>query len=287
MDSGTLSFNLMVLGVVALVSLLGLVLGIVLLYKENLARRAWHFLVSFGAGSLIGITFFDLMPEALEGGDPHDILKAVLAGFLFFYLLEKVLSWYHTHDLKEIDHLKVPRYLIVLGDFLHNLIDGVLIVITFMVDVRLGVITSFGIVLHELPQEVADFAILYRSGLSRTKVIAYNLLSAAGAVIGALAAMLFGEHVAKASPWLLAIVAGNFLYLAAVDLIPATHHHKGEGKSDIAYHAFVFVVGIAVMWGISSAIPHTHGSEGHDDHAHQAVVVELDHDTHDEDDHDH
>ncbi len=242
------------LGVIISVSLLGLLGGLLLLWKEPLAKRISHFLVSFGAGALIGIVFFDLLPEALEqgGGDVERVLQLVFAGFLLFYIIEKAVSWYHCHHHES--SVRVPRYLIVLGDFIHNSIDGMLIAATFLVDVRLGLITAVGVLLHELPQEVGDFGILLHSGLSRAKVIAYNLLSSAGALVGAILVLVFGATAQQVSPLLLALVAGNFLYIAAVDLIPSTHHHENASRHREALHLVVFIFGAALMWVISKTL---------------------------------
>lgn len=243
----------MIIGSIILVSLLGLVGGLLLLWKEKLARRVSHFLVSFGAGALIGIVFFDLLPEALEGTtDATRVLQVTFAGFLLFYIIEKAVSWYHCHHHEAVT--RVPRYLIVLGDFIHNMIDGILIAATFMVDARLGVIAALGVLLHELPQEVGDFGILLNSGLSRARVIGYNLLSSVGALVGGIAVLLFGAELGQFAPILIALVAGNFLYIAAVDLLPSTHHHENTSRHREALHLVVFILGAALLWVISNTV---------------------------------
>lgn len=237
------------------VSLLGLTGGLLLLWKEKLARRISHFLVSFGAGALIGIVFFDLLPEALEGVEHvEEVLRVVFAGFLIFYLIEKAVSWYHCHHHEAVT--RVPRYLIVLGDFIHNMIDGVLIAATFMVDARLGVIAAIGVLLHELPQEVGDFGILLHSGLSRARVIGFNLLSAAGALVGGVLVLILGADVLEQyTSVLIALVAGNFLYIAAVDLLPSTHHHENTSRHREAFHLAAFILGALLIFVISQTVP--------------------------------
>jgi len=242
------------LGAIIGTSLLGLLGGLLLLWKEKLARRVSHVLVSFGAGALIGIVFFDLLPEALEGADDATrVLQLVFAGFLLFYIIEKSVAWYHCHHHEAVT--RVPRYLIVLGDFIHNMIDGMLIAATFLVDARLGLITAVGVLLHELPQEVGDFGILLHSGLSRARVIGYNLLSSVGALVGGVLVLLFGARLEAFAPILIALVAGNFLYIAAVDLIPSTHHHENASRHREALHVAVFILGAALMWIISETLP--------------------------------
>ena len=242
------------LGAIIGTSLLGLLGGLLLLWKEKLARRVSHVLVSFGAGALIGIVFFDLLPEALEGADDATrVLQLVFAGFLLFYIIEKSVAWYHCHHHEAVT--RVPRYLIVLGDFIHNMIDGMLIAATFLVDARLGLITAVGVLLHELPQEVGDFGILLHSGLSRARVIGYNLLSSVGALVGGVLVLLFGARLEAFAPILIALVAGNFLYIAAVDLIPSTHHHENASRHREALHVAVFILSAALMWIISETLP--------------------------------
>ncbi|MBI4098644.1 MAG: ZIP family metal transporter [Candidatus Magasanikbacteria bacterium] len=245
--------TVVILSLIITVSLLGLLGGVLLLWKETLARRVSHFLVSFGAGALIGIVFFDLLPEALEdAADAAHVLQIVFAGFLLFYIIEKSISWYHCHHHEAVTN--VPRYLIVLGDFIHNSIDGMLIAATFLVDVRLGLIAAVGVLLHELPQEVGDFGILLHSGLSRARVIGYNLLSSVGALVGGVLVLLFGARLEAFAPVLIALVAGNFLYIAAVDLIPSTHHHENASRHREALHVAVFIFGAALMWVISETL---------------------------------
>lgn len=241
-----------IFGSIIAVSLLGLAGGLLLLWKEKLARRVSHFLVSFGAGALMGIVFFDLLPEALaEVGTP--MLTTVFAGFVLFYVIEKSISWYHCHHHEAV--INVPRSLIVFGDFIHNMIDGALIAVTFLIDARLGLIVALGVLLHELPQEVGDFGILLHSGLSRARVIWYNLLSSAGALVGGILVMIFGTAIAPFWQILIALVAGNFLYIAAVDLIPSTHHHENTSRHREALHVAVFILGAAIMWIVSETLP--------------------------------
>lgn len=251
-----MNLAILILGTIIIVSILGLAGGVLLLWREKIAKKLTFYLVSFAAGALIGIVFTDLLPEALEdGGDTEKILLVAFGGFLLFYIVEKLISLFHCHhaDCEQT----TPRYLIVMGDFVHNLIDGMLIAVTFMVDIRLGVIASVGVLLHELPQEIGDFGVLLYTGLSRTKAILYNLFSAVGALIGGILVLVFGSSVQEFSPWLIAIVAGNFLYISAVDLIPSTHHHgKLTWKHQIS-HIIFFVLGAVLLWFISESL-HAH-----------------------------
>jgi len=280
-----MSTTILILGTIVIVSILGLAGGVLLLWKEKIAKKITLYLVAFAAGGLLGITFFNLLPEAIgHGQDVKKVLLVVFCGFLLFYIIERVISSFHCHH--HDCQIKAPRYLIVIGDFVHNFIDGVLIAATFMIDVRLGFVTSVGVLLHELPQEIGDFAVLLYTGLSRAKAIWYNLLSAGGALVGGAVVLLFGHSIEEASPVLLAIVAGNFLYLAAVDLIPSAHHHAGASKKREFALVVSFILGAALLWGISVALPHEHAHAG--DHEHEATgqLLDLDGD-HDALEHEH
>ena len=260
---------ILIIGVIITVSLLGLAGGVLLLWKEKVAKKITLYLVSFAAGALLGITFFDLIPEAIEhNGDAGKILLTVFFGFLAFYVIEKAISCFHCHH--DDCQIATPRYLIVIGDFAHNLIDGILIAVTFMIDARLGFVVAAGVLLHELPQEIGDFGVLLHTGLSRVKAIWYNLLSAGGALLGGVLVLIFGHSVEALSPWLLAVVAGNFLYLAAVVLLPSAHHHGKTSRRRELTHVAFFILGTVFMWGISAGLPHEHVHA----HEHEPIVIE-------------
>lgn len=141
----------------SIVSLIG---GIVLLAKEKLAIRISHFLSSFAAGALLATAFFDLLPEALEDAGEINIFLWTLIGMLTFFLLERSIHWFHHHDIHPEEKAKPVNILIILGDAVHNFIDGMVIAATFLVDIRLGIITALAVGAHEIPQEIGDFGIL-------------------------------------------------------------------------------------------------------------------------------
>lgn len=208
-------------------------------------------IVSFAAGALVGVSFLELLPEAMEtGGESGNIFEATLVGFVFFYAMSRFLSWHHCHNEKCA--AKTSASLIIIGDSLHNLLDGVAIAASFLVSLPLGAITSLAILFHEIPQEVGDFGILLHSGYSQSRALLANLFSALTAILGGLIGFYFLEAFQNFLPYLLAITAGNFLYLGASDLLPQTHQHGH--RPTIVRHAIAFLFGIAMLWVLGLVI---------------------------------
>lgn len=187
--------------------------------------------VSFALGALLSVAFLDLLPDALEQVGPghHSaILLTVLLGILGFFLLEKLLIWRHCHhsrcETHSETHFRQPAgTLIVIGDAIHNFVDGILIAAAFLTDVQLGIVTSIAVATHEIPQEVGDFAILLQSGYRPRQALFFNLLSSLATLLGGLLAY-FGLEAFKAElPYVLALAAASFIYVAVADLIPSLH----------------------------------------------------------------
>jgi zinc and cadmium transporter len=189
--------------------------------------------VSFALGALLGVAFLDLLPEAVshagtEGVEP--VFMTVLVGILTFFLLEKLLLWRHCHTTDCEAHIAMDAHfhqpagtLIVVGDGIHNFVDGVLIAAAFLTDLHLGIVTSLAVAAHEIPQEVGDFAILLQSGYSRLKALFFNMLSSFGTVVGGVLAYFSLEDVHQLLPYFLAVAASSFIYVAVADLIPTLH----------------------------------------------------------------
>jgi len=241
---------------IILFTLLGGVLSVLaaalfLLLPESQRTRVLPAMVSFAIGALLGAAFLAVLPHALATPgvrDMHAITSTVLLGLLGFFLLEKLVLWRHCHaheceahgsvsvaegrtpEATET-HLPDPErnrasasgYLILFGDGVHNFVDGVLIAAAFLTDVHLGVVTALAVAAHEIPQEVGDFAILLHSGFSRGKALFYNVLSSLTTVVGGVLAY-FSLGVAQAAlPYVLAVAASSFIYIAVADLIPGLH----------------------------------------------------------------
>jgi len=225
--------------VVALLSgvLSVLAASLFLLIPERQRQGLIPHLVSFAIGSLLGAAFLGLLPHAAESpglSDYHGLFLTVLLGLLSFFLLEKMVLWRHCHtdhceahapDAENLNHdsSQAAGVLVLVGDSVHNLVDGVLISAAFLTDFHLGIVTAIAITSHEIPQEVGDFVILLHSGFSRAKALFYNVLSSLATVVGALIAYFSLSHANQALPFLLAIAASSFIYVAMADLLPNLH----------------------------------------------------------------
>lgn len=237
-------------------SVFSLIGGVFLLIKEKKVLKYSHFLAAFAAGTLLGTVFFDLLPEAIEEAErvvkiglsrEVNIFFWTLIGILGFFLIERFVHWFHhhQHDFGE-EPVKPTVPLIILGDSVHNFIDGVAIGATFLVSIPLGIITALAVATHEIPQEIGDFGILLHKGLERKKVLLVNFFSALTAVVGALISFWLGERIEALLPMLLAITAGFFIYIAASDLIPEIHHENRKGFALI--ETSLMFSGVATIW---------------------------------------
>jgi len=214
-----------------------------LLLSDKARNRMVPHLVSFAVGALLGASFLGLIPHALEhefAVDAHDIGLTLLLGLLLFFVLEKMVLWRHCHhdhcdghlpELDEASHNhhhdaknKATGTLILVGDTIHNFVDGILITAAFMTDIHLGIVTALAIAAHEIPQELGDFAILLHSGFKRGKALYYNVLSSLGTVVGALLAYFTLADMQHLLPYILVVAASSFIYVAVADLIPGLHN---------------------------------------------------------------
>ena len=193
-------------------------------------------MLSFAIGTLLGGAFLALIPHALASPgveDFHDVTLTILLGIISFFLLEKLVLWRHCHvehcDAHGIEHVHLNKpadassVLIVIGDGLHNFVDGILIAAAFLTDFHLGVITSVAIAAHEVPQEVGDFIVLLQSGMRRRRALLLNLMSGMTSVVGAIVAYYALSSVNHLVPYVLAVAAASFIYIAVADLIPGLH----------------------------------------------------------------
>ncbi|MFW5450639.1 MAG: ZIP family metal transporter [Methylophagaceae bacterium] len=224
-------------------SLIGGLLSVILastflLLSENARNVAVPHLVSFAIGALLGASFLGLIPHALDYTptiDAHDIGLTLLLGLLSFFVLEKFVLWRHCHSDHCDVHLPDSSHnhdykgqatgtLILVGDAIHNFVDGILIAAAFMTDLHLGIVTALAIAAHEIPQELGDFIILLHSGFKRSKALYYNVLSSLGTVVGALLAYFALADMQHLLPYILVVAASSFIYIAVADLIPGLHH---------------------------------------------------------------
>lgn len=226
-------------------SLLGLTGGLLLLRDMRIAHRLSFGLVAFAVGALLAAAFTDFLPEALENGDPEIIFAGVLAGILVFFFVEKFLIWHHHHTYGETERHSY-NFLILFGDTLHNFIDGVILAAAFVVSPQIGIPAFIAIILHEIPQETGDFGVLLRGGMRRSRIIAFNVISALFSLAGAALAYFFVTAVEGVTMPLLAFAAGAFIYIAASDLIPETKRTTSMSKSLL--QIALVLAGILVIW---------------------------------------
>jgi zinc and cadmium transporter len=195
-------------------------------------RAAWvPMLVSYAIGALLGAAFLEVIPHAFERSSPHAAALTILAGIFVFFILEKLVLWRHCHteDCEAHDQHSTGHdqgrsgMMILVGDTVHNFIDGVLIAAAFLESTQLGIITAIAIVAHEIPQEVGDFLILLHSGYSKTKALALNMISSLASIAGGVLGYFALQAITGAVPILLGIVAASMIYVAVADLIPGLH----------------------------------------------------------------
>ncbi|MDO8656376.1 MAG: ZIP family metal transporter [Nanoarchaeota archaeon] len=246
---------------VVIVSLVSLVGVLALSFGERKLHKFLLLLVGLSAGTLMGGAFLHLLPEVVEErGFTLAVSFSALGGVLVFFLLEK---WIHAHHSSEMPHehshlhhephihLDKPHHvgtLTLFGDGLHNLLDGLVIAGAYFISVPVGIATTIAVVLHEVPQEIADFGVLLYSGFSKWRALFYNFLSATTAIVGAVIGLVLGSRSEAFIFFVLPFAAGGFIYIAGSNLIPELHKECGWKES--FWQIFAFVVGIALMWGI-------------------------------------
>lgn len=221
-------------------------LGILTVYlKDDLLDRLLLVLVALAAGTLVGGAFLHLLPEAIEQtqGELTTIFAISLVGFCTFYVLEQFVAWHHHH---EATHYKPVSVLVLASDTVHNFLDGIVIAGAFLADVRVGLVTTAVIGLHEIPQEISDFGVLVYSGFSRRKALVLNYLTQASIIVGGVVGVLLSDAVADLPTLLLPFAAGSFLYVAASDLIPEIKSDDDVRRN--ALHFGVFAVGLVLMF---------------------------------------
>lgn len=261
--------------------------GALIFTTKKRRDRAILLAMPFGAGALLAAAFFDLLPESFELGDPRTLLLWALAGFLAFFILERSASWFHHHhEHDEAAKNKSQRGLIVLGDLMHNAIDGIAIGAAFLVNPVTGIVTTIAVCTHEIPKELGTFALLLSRGWKDKKVLLANVATAIATLITASLTFLLGSDQHFPVAELLAITAGFFIYIAASDIIPDIHE---QPRKTGMIQAWALIGGIIIVGGIITLL-HATGAHSHDaesDHGHHEVV-EPHHDEHDDEaDHDH
>jgi zinc and cadmium transporter len=249
--------------------------SVFLLLPETLRQKVLPHGISFAIGALLTGAFCGLIPHAFEEvpvAEMENLSATILVGILLFFVLEKLFIWRHCHSHACEAHgeeahehhghshshghspsnRRAAGVFIILGDSIHNFVDGVLIAAAFLTDIQLGIVTSLAVAAHEIPQEVGDFAILLHSGYSRSKALLYNVLASLGTVVGGVLAYFSLGDFHHVLPYLLTLAASSFIYIAVADLIPSLHQ-KTDIKTSLQQIGFILagVVLILVMQGIA------------------------------------
>ena len=226
-------------------------------------RASWvPMLVSYAIGALLGAAFLGVIPEAFAKGPPQQAAAAILAGIFGFFVLEKLLLWRHchtenceVHDQHQLSHDHGRSgVLIIVGDTVHNFVDGALIAAAFLQSTELGILTAIAIVAHEIPQEVGDFLILIHSGYTRARALAMNLLSSMATMVGGLMGYFALQFFAGWQTVLLGVVAASMIYVAVADLIPGLH--RRPQLRDTAFQALLIALGIGTIALTGSLLAH-------------------------------
>jgi zinc and cadmium transporter len=218
--------------------------GVYLLLPQLLRDKTLDYLICFAIGMLLGASFLHLLPEAIEqaGDSVHGIMRAAVSAILAFFILEKGLIWRHHHhheshqEIRQVDGMQSGKHagpLILIGDSVHNFLDGILIASAFLADFSLGVVTALAVIAHEIPQELGDFAILIKSGYTRSRALIYNLLTSIAMIIGATLAWFWLSEFSSLIPYLLTFTAASFIYVAVSDLMPTLNSKVGLSATTI------------------------------------------------------
>lgn len=263
---------------IVIFSLLGGVLSVLaasvfLLINNEYQKKLLPHTVSFAIGALLGAALLALLPHAItlnKNVDLHDLGLTILIGLLGFFLLEKMVLWRHCHsshcevhapgntDISSEVHTHIhddkdaSGTLIIIGDAVHNFVDGVLIAAAFMTDVDLGIVTALAVAAHEIPQEIGDFAILLNSGFKRGRALFFNVLASMATLVGAVIAYYSLQSMQNALPYILAVAASSFIYIAVADLIPGLH--KRTALSETIQQITLIVLGVVTIYWAHSTL---------------------------------
>jgi zinc and cadmium transporter len=239
------------LGSVLVVSLVSLVGLFTLSIKEHLLKKYVFIFVSIAVGALLGDAFIHLIPESFEEiANPTLVSVLIIGGILLFFIVEKFLHWHH-HELDSENHVMPVGKMILFSDSVHNIVDGIIIGVSYMVSIEVGIATTIAVLLHEIPQEIGDFGVLLHAGYSRAKALLYNFYTALCAIVGLGIAYFLSQYAEAITIWFLPIAAGGFIYIAVADLIPELHKTiSSSKKSHALIQIAVVVIGVLAMYAL-------------------------------------
>ncbi len=238
------------LGSVLIVSLISLIGVFSLSFKEETMKKYIGIFISLAVGALLGDVFIHIIPESFESSANITLTSLlIISGLLIFFILEKFLHWHHHGEDKELNHVHPVGKLILFSDGVHNLIDGIIIGASFLVSVPLGIATTLAVILHEIPQEIGDFAVLLHAGYSKKRALFLNFVSASFSIIGVIIALVLSNISDSFILYLLPIASGGFIYIALADLIPELHKHKGIRNSFA--QIVTVIIGVLLMLALT------------------------------------
>jgi zinc and cadmium transporter len=231
--------------VVSVISLVGI---LAFSLNEKILRKLLILFVSFSAGALLGDAFIHLLPDIVEReGFSLAISLFILFGIFIFFIVEKLINWRHCHDIACETHSQTFTYMNLVGDSVHNFIDGMVIAGSYLVSIHLGLATTLAVLFHEVPQEIGDFAVLVYGGFKKSKAVMFNLLAASFAVLGAVLMLGLETYISYLPIFLVPFTVGGFIYIASSDLIPELHKEVRPWVSLAQIIALITGVGIMVI----------------------------------------
>ena len=237
---------LLAIASVAAVSAISFVGALTLSVNVEKLKKFLLLMVSFAAGALFGDVFLHLLPEIAEkGGIGLAVSLSLLAGIVVMFAVEKIIHWRHCHHAPgEANHAHTFAFTNLVGDGIHNFLDGLTIGVSYLVSIPVGVATTLAVILHEIPQEIGDFGVLLHGGLTKRKALLFNFATALLAVLGAIVALLLNTYTEHLTTVLVPFAAGGFLYIAGSDLIPELHKEEETKRSVLQFLAFLGGIGV-------------------------------------------
>jgi zinc and cadmium transporter len=263
--------------VIALLSLI----GVLFFGRDGHLKGTNRYVIPSAIGVFLGVVFFELIPETLEAGGEYGSFPIII-GFLAFYLLSHILhTFHHHHDSRHDDdgcEKQAGASMLLVGDAVHNLADGIVIATAFMINPAVGIATTIGVALHEIPQEIAEFGVLIKAGYSKAKALYYNFLSASSVILGVGITYLVANSVADYVWILTGLAAGNLLYIAAADLLPDVH--KDSRESGTVVNSFLatllgLVAIVALLIWSHETFGHGHEDEHHEEEVHSELQEKI------------
>jgi zinc and cadmium transporter len=236
-------YGLLSVILVSLISLIGL---FTISIKEDRIKKLVPYFVSFSVGGLLGDALLHLLPESIEMNSVLNLSLFILAGIISSFIIEKYVHWRHCHIPTSKQHPHPFAIMNLIGDSVHNLIDGLIIGASYLSSVNLGITTTLAIALHEIPQEIGDFGVLIHGGFKRNRALLMNFVTALTAVAGTMISLFVGSYASGLKEFLVPFALGSFLYIASSDLIPELHKETEPSKSVLQFIMMTF--GIAIMY---------------------------------------